>query len=88
MLLEGPTEEGAGGEGPISGGQPALTVPNRSSEVKVDVAQRLTLCNPMDCSVPGILQTRILEEAAFPFSGDLPNPRMEPRSPAGRFFTS
>ena len=27
-------------------------------------------------------QARILEWVAFPFSGDLPNPRIEPRSPA------
>ena len=45
----------------------------------------LTLCNPMDRSPPdssvhGILQARILEWGAMPFSGDLPNPGMEPRS--------
>ena len=28
----------------------------------------LTLCNPMDCTVHGILQARILEWVAFPFS--------------------
>ena len=38
----------------------------------------LTLCNPMDhspsgCSVHGILQARILEWVAIPFSRDLPN---------------
>ena len=32
--------------------------------------------------VHGILQVRILEWVAFPFSGDLPNPGIEPRSPA------
>ena len=48
----------------------------------------LTLCDPVDCSlsgsfVHGILQARILEWVAIPFSrGDLPNPGMEPRSPA------
>ena len=42
--------------------------------VKVLVAQwHLTLCDPMDCRLPGssvhgILQTRILEWAAIPFS--------------------
>ena len=46
--------------------------------VKVEVAHVvaqscLTLCNPMDCSLPGssvhgILQTRILEWVAYPFS--------------------
>ena len=46
----------------------------------------LTLCNPMDCSPPsssvqGILQARILEWVAIPFSRDLPDPGVEPRSP-------
>ena len=38
----------------------------------------------------GILQARILEWVAYPFSRDLPNPGIEPRSPAisGRFFTN
>ena len=45
-------------------------------------------CNPLDCSPPGssvygILQARILEWAAIPFSrGNLPNPGIEPGSPA------
>ena len=34
----------------------------------------------MDYTVHGILQARILEWAAFPFS--LPNPGIKPRSPA------
>ena len=43
-------------------------------KVKVLVAQScLTLCSPMDCSLPGflvhgILQARILEWVAMPFS--------------------
>ena len=41
-----------------------------------------TLCNPMDYTDHGILQARILEWVAFPFSGDLPDPGIEPRSPA------
>ena len=46
-----------------------------------------TLCDPMDCSLPvssvyGILQARILEWVAVPSPGDLPNPGIEPRSPA------
>ena len=40
----------------------------------------LTLWDPMDYKVHGILQARILERVAIPFSGDLPNPRIEPRS--------
>ena len=53
----------------------------------MEVAQScLTLCDPMDCSLPGssvhgILQTRILEWAAISFPGDLPDPGTEPRSP-------
>ena len=41
-----------------------------------------TLCNPMDYTVHGILQARILDWVAFPFSRGLPNPGTEPRSPA------
>ena len=41
-----------------------------------------TLCNPMDYTIHGILQARILELVAFPFSRDLPNPGFKPRSPA------
>ena len=38
-------------------------------KVKVKVIQLcLTLCNPMDCTVHGILQATILEWVAFPFS--------------------
>ena len=40
------------------------------------------LLRPMDCTVHGILQARILEWVAFPCPGDLPNPGIEPRSPA------
>ena len=39
-----------------------------------------TLCDPMDYTVHGILQARVLEWVAFPFSGDLPDPGIEPRS--------
>ena len=42
----------------------------------------LTLCDPMDFTVHGILQARILEWVAFPFSKDLPNPGIKPKSPA------
>ena len=46
-----------------------------------------TLCDPMDCSPPGssihgILQARILEWVAIPFSRDLPDPGIKPRSPS------
>ena len=46
-----------------------------------------TLCDPMDCSPPGssvhgLLQARVLEWAAIPFSGDLPDPGIKATSPA------
>ena len=41
-----------------------------------------TLCDPMNYTVHGMLQVRILEWVAFPFSRDLPNPGIESRSPA------
>ena len=46
-----------------------------------------TLCDPMDCSPPdssvhGILQARILEWVVVCFSRDLPDPGIEPWSPA------
>ena len=40
-----------------------------------------TLSNPMDYTIHGILQARILEWVAFPFSRDLPNSGIEPRCP-------
>ena len=58
-------------------------------KVKSEVAQLCpTLCDPVDCSPPGssvhgILQARILEWVAISFSrGSLPDPGIEPRSPA------
>jgi len=59
----------------------------KSTGCKVKVPQScLTLCDVMDCSLPGscvhgILQARILEWVAFPSPGNLPNPKIEPRSP-------
>ena len=45
------------------------TVPPRKPKVKVKVAQSCpTLCDPMDYTVRGILQARILEWVAIPFS--------------------
>ena len=49
--------------------------------MKVKVTQScLTLCDPMDCIVHGILQAKILESFASP--GDLPNLGIELGSPA------
>ena len=47
----------------------------------------LILCDPMDCSPPvssvhGILQARILEWVAIPFSTGSSNPGIKPGSPA------
>ena len=59
--------------------------------MKVKVSQScLTLCDPMDCTVHGILQVRILEWVAFPFSGGSSQPRDQTQVShiAGRFFTS
>ena len=59
------------------------------SEVKV--AQLCpTLCNPMDYTVQGILQARLLEWVAFPFSrgSSLPRDRIQVSHIAGGFFTS
>ena len=54
----------------------------RNYESEEKVAQPCSpLCDPMDYKVRGILQARILQWVAFPFS-DLPNPGIEPRSSA------
>ena len=50
---------------------------------KVKVAQLYpTLCKSMDYIVHEILQARILEWVAVPSPGTLPNPGIEPSSPA------
>ena len=62
-----------------------------SIEIEVKVAQsRPTLCNPIDYTVHGILQARILEWGAFPFSrgSSRPKDRTQGSRIAGRFFTS
>ena len=57
-------------------------------KVKVSVAQSCpTLCDSMNYTQPvssvyGILQARILELVPFPSPRDLPDPGIEPRSPA------
>ena len=49
---------------------------------KVKVAQScLTLCDPMDYTVHGILQARILNWVPFSSPGDLPNPGIKPWPP-------
>ena len=62
-------------------------IPGKSNhQIESEVAQSSpTLCDPMDCSlsgfsVHGIFQARVLEW--IPSPGDLPNPGIEPGSPA------
>ena len=58
--------------------------------MKVKVAQHvLTLCNPVDYTVHGILQARILEWVAFSFSRGSSQPRDQTQVShiAGGFFT-
>ena len=49
-----------------------------------------TLCNPMDYTVPGVLQARILERVAFRFSrgSSQPRDRTQVFRIAGGFFTN
>ena len=60
-------------------------------KVKVKVTQScLTLCDPMDYTVHGILQDRMLKWVAFPFSRGSSQPRDQTQISciAGKFFTS
>ena len=55
-------------------------------ESESEVAQScLTLCDPMDCSLPGspvhgIFRQQYWSGLPFPSPGDLPNPGIKPRS--------
>ena len=56
--------------------------------MKVKVTQScLILCDPIDYTVHGILQARILDWVALPSLGDPPNPGIEPRSPALQVYS-
>ena len=60
-------------------------------KVTVEVAQLCpTFCDPMDYTVREILQARILERVAFPFSRGSSQPRdwAQVSRTEGRFFTS
>ena len=55
--------------------------------VHVHSLSHVWLCNPMDCSLPGssahgVLQAGIWSGLPCPSPGDLPNPGIEPKSPA------
>ena len=61
------------------------------AKVKVKVAQSCqTLCDPLDYTVHGILQARIMEWVAFPFSkgSSQLRDRIQISCIAGGFFTS
>ena len=69
----------------------ALDLVDCAALVKVKVAQSCpTLCNPVDYTVRGILQARILEWVAFPFSRGSSQLRDQTQVShiAGVFFTS
>ena len=59
-------------------------------KVKVKVTLCPTLCDPMDSTVHGILQVRIPEWVAFPFSRESSQPRDQTQVSriVGGFFTS
>ena len=68
----------------MTGDKEIILVEKSESEVAQSCP---TLCNSMDCSLPGstvygIFQAKILEWVAIPSPGDLPDPGIEPRSPA------
>ena len=68
-----------------------VCVPVCVCKVTGKVAQScLTLCDPMDDTVHGILQARILEWVAFAFSRGSSQPRDQTQVSriAGSFFTS
>ena len=56
--------------------------PTKPKCAKWKSLSNVQFCDRMDYTVRGILQARILEWIAFPFSWVLPNPGIEPRSPA------
>ena len=67
---------GRGSQGVLAG--PSVH-PYLCPQVKV-TQPCLTVCDAMDYTVHGILQAKKLDWVAFPFSRDLPNREIEPRS--------
>ena len=57
---------------------------SQGSEVSQVAQSCLTLCDPMDCSLPGfsVHGEEYWSGLPFPSPGDLPNPETEPGSPA------
>ena len=66
-----------------------LQLQGKKKKVKI-IQLCLTLCDPMDYIVHGILQARILEWVAVPFSRESSQPRDRTQVSciADRFFTS
>ena len=63
--------------------QEAMSSTHQAAVAKVKVVQSFpTLCDPTDYTVHVILQARIPGRWPYPSPGDLPNPGIEPRSPA------
>ena len=58
-------------------GHSGLISLNQHESEKVKLTQSCLTCHPMDRIVHGILQAKILEWAAVPFSRELPNPGIE-----------
>ena len=72
-------------------GRKAMTNLDSILKVKVKVAQSCTtLCDPLNYTVQGILQAKILEWVTFPFSRGSSQPRDQTQASriAGGFFTS
>ena len=72
----------------ISGYLPAPEPPGKKGKVLV-AQSHLTLCNPMDCAhqAPlsmGLSKQEYWSRLPFPCPGDLPDPGIEPSSPALR----
>ena len=64
-----------------------LSIPITFTEVKWKSLSGVWLCKPMDCSPPGSLSMEFSRQEhwsglLFPSPGNLPNPGIEPRSPA------
>ena len=72
-------------------GRKAMTNLDSILKVKVKVSQSCTtLCDPLNYTVQGILQAKILEWVTFPFSRGSSQPRDQTQAShiAGGFFTS
>ena len=84
-------EFSSGGGGEPGGTRDAFFLCSPRESVSVKITQLCpTLCNPVDYTVHGILQARILEWGAFPFSRGSFQPRDQTQVSriAGGFFTS